>query len=214
MTVPFVMTVSGRPPQSHASRIRQFLDTVCAEPQLHARFLNTLSLLEHIGSRKIAISHARAEAALAGDTLKHLAEETRHAWFFKRAAEGLACRKLSFAADDLLAGGHARLYMGRLEAFVARRVRAPLVYPYVTMIVELRALEVYKIYQEVLKAAGHALNLKGVLAEEDNHLQEIGGNLVSLGESLDASLPPLAAFENAKFSSLLNGLERAARLNP
>ena len=204
------MTVLGRLPHTYDSRIRQFLARVCADAPLHARFLNTLSLLEHIGSRKIAISHARTEAALASDTLKHLAEETRHAYFFKRAAEGIAQRKLTFGANDLLAGNHARLYMGRLEAFVARTVRPPLVYPYVTMIVELRALEVYKIYQDVLKAAGHALNLKGVLAEEDNHLREIGGGLVLLGESLEASLPPLTAFENAKFRNLLEGLEQSA----
>jgi hypothetical protein len=200
-------TVLGQPSRLYDSRIRQLLSQICAQPDLHARLLNTLSLLEHIGSRKIALSHARAD--VAGDTLKHLAEETRHAWFFKRAAEGLAGRKLSFGAEDVLAGGHARLYMGRLEAFVARRVPRPLVYPYVTLIVELRALAFYKIYQDVLKSAGHALSLKGVLAEEDNHLRDIGGGLTASGEDLDSTLPPLIQFEDAKFGALLAGLERA-----
>ena len=34
-------------------RTRLFLKTVCQAAPLHARLLNTLSLLEHIGSRKI-----------------------------------------------------------------------------------------------------------------------------------------------------------------
>ena len=56
-------------------------------PREHARFLNTLSLMEHIGSRKIMVSQTCGP--LGREVLKHLAEETRHAFFFKKAAETL-----------------------------------------------------------------------------------------------------------------------------
>src|SRR5579863_4921348 len=86
---------------AEAALFRARLSSVCAAPEAHARFLNTLSLLEHIGSRKIMLTRA-----IAGDgrILKHLAEETRHAWFFKRAAERLAGRALDYAAQSTLAG--------------------------------------------------------------------------------------------------------------
>ena len=49
-------------------------------------------------------------------TLKHLAEETRHAFFFKRAAEREAGGALTGGPADLLAPSAARRYFQRLEA--------------------------------------------------------------------------------------------------
>src|SRR3974390_92113 len=58
---------------------------LCRNPGLHARFLNTISLMEHIGSRKIMLSQGKS--TLPESILRHLNEETRHAHFFRRAAE-------------------------------------------------------------------------------------------------------------------------------
>jgi hypothetical protein len=98
------------------------LRAIIADDATHARFLNMLSLMEHIGSRKIMLSQAKGE--LPQDTLKHLAEETRHAFFFKRAAENLAGRSLDYGAADTMAGTEARMYMARLDAFIAKHLRA------------------------------------------------------------------------------------------
>ena len=66
--------------------------------------------MEHIGSRKIMAS--QSERGLGGDTLRHLAEETRHAYFFKRAAEKLAHRPLGYGAAETIAGAAARVLHG------------------------------------------------------------------------------------------------------
>ena len=82
-------------------RTRTLLDSVVAEPQRHARMINTLSLLEHMGSHKImATQHS---AAIDQPTLKHVAEEAHHAYFMKRQAEKTAGRALEYVAADLLA---------------------------------------------------------------------------------------------------------------
>ena len=61
-----------------------------ADSSLHARFMNTLAMLEHMGSQKIMATQAGPDIDLP--TLKHLAEETRHAFFFKRHANREAGR--------------------------------------------------------------------------------------------------------------------------
>src|SRR5438874_2336608 len=103
-------------PGEAAARLRAGLRALCADAGIHARFLNTLSLLEHLGSRKIML--ARVEVR-DGALLKHLAEETRHAFFFKRAAEKLARNALDYSPESTLAGAAARFYMDRLDVRVS-----------------------------------------------------------------------------------------------
>jgi hypothetical protein len=196
---------------SDETPVRDFLARVCAVPALHARFLNTLSLLEHIGSRKIMMSQSRADigGGLTQDTLRHLAEETRHAFFFKRAAEKVSQTPLAYEADEILVPAQARLYMGRLDAFIARSVSGAAAYLYMSLVVELRAVWFYRIYQGVLKDSGQPVNLTSLLAEEGRHLNEMGEHLRAIGEDMEARLPGFVAFEDALFRKILSGLERA-----
>ena len=127
-----------------------------------ARFLNTLAMLEHMGSYKIM--RTQHGAAIDQPTLKHLAEESRHAFFFKRAAEREAGCALTGGPADLLAPLAARRYFQRLEAQILRALpadagrRAP--YLTMSMLVEFRAVWGYRIYQTVLARAGHGISLK------------------------------------------------------
>ena len=106
-----------------APRTRALLDSIVAEPVRHARMINTLSLLEHMGSHKImATQHS---AAIDQATLKHVAEEAHHAFFMKRQAEKTAERPLEYVADDLLAPCSARMYFQRLEGATVRALDAP-----------------------------------------------------------------------------------------
>src|SRR3954466_11056625 len=101
--------------------VRTHLAAFAAEPATHARFLNMLSLLEHIGSRKIMTCRAMGVPGL--ELLKHLTEESRHAFFFKRAAEGVAGRALDYSAVDTIAPASAKFYMGRLDAEINGALR-------------------------------------------------------------------------------------------
>src|SRR3954463_944416 len=144
--------------------VRARLTAYCASAAAHARFLNMLSLMEHIGSRKIMLSHGRAEPAQ--DRLRHLAEETRHAYFFKRLAEKLARRPLGFTEADTIAPAHARAYMGRLDASITQSVSAApseLPYLYMSLLIELRAIWLYRLYQDVLEEQKAGISLKTVL---------------------------------------------------
>jgi len=199
-----------------APRTRALLDVIVAEPQRHARMLNTLSLLEHMGSHKImATQHS---TAIDQATLKHVAEEAHHAFFMKRQAEKTAERALEYVEGDLLARSSARMYFQRLEAATVRALgekrSARAAYLYMSMIVEFRALWFYGLYEQALKRARHAMSLKRVLGEEQAHLGDMAQRLEA-GNELDAArAADVFTAERKLYSRLLGALERAAASPP
>ena len=189
--------------------VRARLISICAWPATHARFLNTLSLMEHIGSRKIMGS--QGEAGLSHDTLKHLAEETRHAYFFKRAAERLAGHALNYSPGETIAGASARFYMGRLDAAIAGAMpdASPLALPYLYMslVVELRAIWSYRLYQEVLSDRRSGISLASILAEEELHLSAMLERIAALDDQADSRIAGFADLEDTRFRALWGAIE-------
>jgi hypothetical protein len=192
-------------PASLENRVHALLTRIGADAALGARFLNTLSLMEHVGSRKIMVSQSRG-GVLNAQTLQHLAEETRHAFFFKRAAEALSGRPLGYDADDLLAGAQARHYMARLDARIARAATGRTAYLFMSYIVEVRAVWFYNLYDRVRKAAGQPLKLTSLLAEEKSHLADMRAQL---GPAVEAEMSAFSVYENSLFARLLAALEQA-----
>ncbi len=180
-------------------------------PAEHGRLINTLSLLEHMGSHKIMATQHRADIDQA--TLRHVAEEAHHAYFMKRQAEKTADRPLEYVAADLLAPAAARMYFQRLEAATVRTLGhecAPrAAYLYMSMIVEFRALWFYGLYQEALQRTRHVLSLKRVIGEEQNHLEEMATRLEAAGARSDAHVTALLVRERTLYSRLLAALDRA-----
>jgi hypothetical protein len=192
-------------------RTRTLLERVIAEPARHGRLINTLSLLEHMGSHKImATQHS---AGIDQATLKHVAEEAQHAYFMKRQAEKTMARRLEYVAEDLLAPAAARMYFQRLESAMVRtlgRRRDPrAAYLYMSMIVEFRALWFYELYQAVLQKARHAFSLKRVLGEERAHLVDMADRLHAIGDSAGIHTAEFLRVEKLLFARLLRGFEQA-----
>jgi hypothetical protein len=191
---------------------RSLLARVVADARLHARLINTLSMLEHIGSPKImATQHS---PGIDQATLKHVAEEAHHAYFMKRQAEKTAQRPLEYVTADLLAPASARMYFQRLESAMAHTLGTQrslgATYLYMSMIVEFRALWFYGLYEQALKRAGHAMSLKRVLGEERSHLTDIASRLEMAGELSEARAAEFVAVERRLFERLLGAMQRAA----
>ena len=191
--------------------VRRCLYWWVEHPREHARFLNTLSLMEHIGSRKIMASQTRGP--LGRDVLKHLAEETRHAFFFKKAAETLAREPLEYGEQETLRPASARMYFGRLDAAIAAtlgpetHVEVP--YLYVSLTVELRAIWTYRLYHSVLEERPRGLSLKSVLAEEELHLEQMLQRLQQLNAAPAIHVPVFAGLEDSLFRALWSALDGA-----
>ena len=194
-----------------APATRSLLVRTIAAPARHGRLINTLSLLEHMGSHKIMATQHRADIDQA--TLRHVAEEAHHAYFMKRQAEKTADRPLEYVAADLLAPAAARMYFQRIEAATLRTLGSECgpraVYLYMSMIVEFRALWFYELYQETLQRAHHVLSLKRVIGEEQNHLDEMATRLEAAGERNDAHVAALLARERTLFTRLLSAFDQA-----
>jgi hypothetical protein len=196
------------------ARTRALFASLIGAPARHARMINTLSLLEHMGSHKImSTQHA---AGIDQATLKHVAEEAHHAYFMKRQAEKTAERALEYVAGDLLAPAAARMYFQRLESAMVRALGPAhgtrVVYLYMSMIVEFRALWFYELYQAALQRARHALSLKRVLGEERAHLVDMAERLEAAGDGSGAHAAEFLAVEKLLFARLLRGFEREAAL--
>jgi hypothetical protein len=190
---------------------RSLLARVVADTQEHARLLNTLSMLEHAGCHKIVATQHSAD--IDQPTLKHIAEEAHHAYFMKRQAEKTAGRPLEYIDAELLAPAAARMYFQRLEAAMVRTLAphrsARAVYWYMSMIIEFRALWLYRLYQQTLQRARHPLTLKRVIGEEQSHLADIANRLDMAGELSDARAAAFLAREKALYGRLLGALQRA-----
>lgn len=194
-------------------RTRSLLNRIVPEPELHARLVNTLSLLEHIGSHKImATQHS---SRIDQPTLRHIAEEAHHAYFMKRQAEKSAGRPLEYRQDELLAPATARMYFQRLEAELLkvlepeRSVRA--MYLYMSMIVEFRALWFYRLMQQTLTRHSHPMSLKRVLGEERHHLGDMAERLEHAGELSDARTQAFLTAEKRLYVRMLTALQHAVQ---
>lgn len=199
--------------QPFAHRLGACMENIVSDKATHARFLNTLSMMEHMGSRRIMIT--QSNAGLGQETLKHMSEEVRHAFFFKRQADKMAGRSLEYAEEDMIASPFARMYFKRLESYIALDVKdeaEPLriAYLYMSMIIEFRAVWSFELYQTCLDAAGIKLSLKSLLAEEQGHLTEMEQNLANLDADTAERVNRFLAKERVLFERLLGRLETAA----
>lgn len=156
----------------------------------HAKWLNTLSMMENCGARKIAASEHSEHVTLV--VLKHAAEEARHAYYLKRQIQKLGPDRCpQYRAHELLAARHSRAYLHRLDVAICRHLREEIglcgfelvwwAYLLVTYAIEERAAVIYPIYQDVLEEAGSAISVKLIITEEEGHLEEITGQLRTLG---------------------------------
>ena len=190
----------------HEAPVRAFLTRIVKDPKNHAKFLNMLSMLEHMGSRKIMVSQMNKPEEMDQDTLQHLAEEARHAYFFKRHAERINGGEMKGWVDEnTMTRVPALMYFGRMDAGISKQVGNDAAYGWVSLIIELRACWLYGIYNEVVEEADVHLPLKGLLAEEDHHLAEM---FEMCGENTD-QLQGLSQFETDLFVKLWTAIEAA-----
>lgn len=163
-----------------AGAFNKFAAAIAKEADLQGKFLNTLSMLEHMGSARILAT--QCGPSVSSRTLKHLAEETRHAYFFKRHAERVAGKSLCYDNADMIAAPYARLYFRRTETMIVRACRdcgAPRQVPYLctSSLIEYRAVWAYSAIQKVLNESQPPFSLNSVLAEESGHLSQMEGEL-------------------------------------
>lgn len=197
--------------------INALLSAIVATPQLHAKWLNTLSLMENTGARKISASEDTETVTYI--VLKHAAEEHRHAFYLKKQLEKLGenfC--LTYAADYLLAPRESKFYLNRLDLEVCRYLKTELglsgkelrfaAYLLVTYAIEVRADELYPIYQEALTEAESKVNVKSIILEEEGHLEEMLNQLRVFSLDWEKHALKAVSIETNLFKNWIESLEK------
>ena len=166
---------------SFVTEMELILNVVVASNELHAKWLNTLSYLENCGARKIAA--CEHPTLVKEEMLKHAAEEFRHAHYLKRQMQKLTFEPMStYSLSDILGGIDTLHYLSALDLKTSRYLKTlgfsnsvirERAYVLVTYAIELRAAELYPIYDNVLRKAGSRIAVKSILLEEKEHLNEM-----------------------------------------
>jgi hypothetical protein len=170
--------------QSLSTHFQAILPKYISDPFSHAKWLNTLSYLENCGARKIA--RAEHPRTVSKEMLKHAAEEFRHAFYLKQQITTKLGLFLPSYGSEMIWGGFETLhYLSRLEAKICRLLdrakKGQILYFLVTYAIELRASEVYPLYQNLLSQAKSPVSVRSILRDEKGHLEEMQAAIASLG---------------------------------
>lgn len=187
----------------------KILEKAVSDNSLHARFLNTLSYLEYIGSRKMIKS--LSSEILNKSFLSHINEEIRHSLFLKSLAQKLAKKSLSYKAKEMIAGSSASHYFQEVDHYSLKfAFSKPLLnYLYTTYAVEQRALVFYSLYDELLQKKYFSFSLRSLLNDEKEHLQDVEQKIKTLDPFWENHIDEITEFEHQKYFSLLIELEKA-----
>ena len=193
----------------------KLLPAIVADNNLHARLLNTLSLMENTGARKISASEDPVTVTYI--ILKHAAEEHRHAFYLKKQLEKLDnvyCP--TYASEYLLAPVFSKYYLNQLDIDVCRYIKNKLglkgselrfaAYLLVTYAIEVRADELYPVYQDALSNADSKVNVKSIILEEEGHLEEMINQLQHFSTDWQLHADKAVELESLLFAKWIDNL--------
>lgn len=199
----------------------QLLSRIVSNDLEHARFLNTLSYMENAGARKISAGeHPQTVTAMI---LKHAAEEHRHAYYLKKQLDKI-CTGIcpTYAHNELLAPSESRFYLHQLDLHTCRYLKRTLnlsgtalryaAYLFVTYAIELRADELYPVYQDVLSRNQHKVTVKSIILEEAGHLEEMIAQLEHFSADWAMHAARIVKIENDLFEKWVSSMKQAVNL--
>ncbi|WP_370088735.1 hypothetical protein [Ekhidna sp.] len=162
--------------------LKNLINQIVSSPELHAKWLNSLSMMENTGARKI--SACEHDQLVDEIVLKHAAEEARHAYYLKSQIKKTGfegCK--TYLPHELLAPVQSFQYLQALDTSISRYLKNELgfsgnelryaAYLLVTYAIEVRADELYPIYEEVLREKDSKISVRMIVVEEQGHLEEM-----------------------------------------
>lgn len=197
-------------------QLASILENIVNDNKLHSKWLNTLSYMENAGAKKISASENKEEVTLL--ILKHAAEEHRHAYYLKKQLAKLDeafCK--TYTNAELLAPKHTKYYLNTLDIKVCRYLKDHFnllgydlkfaAYLFVTYAIEVRADELYPIYQDVLTAKQSKVTVKSIILEEEGHLEEMLNQLKEFSADWQLHAEKIIEIEAEMFKNWMVGLE-------
>lgn len=150
--------------------MKNTLKKVVATNKIEAMWLNTLSLLEHTGALKIFKTVYTNNPTI--DILQHMADETRHAYAFKR----LSLEVSNGRCKEYLCKDEALHYFHQLDhetsEWLSDRTGENNVhhnYLLTTTLIERRAMKLYPLYKQATRHDNVESEMQKIILEESRH---------------------------------------------
>lgn len=192
-------------------------DLVVKDNNIHARWLNTLSMMENTGAKKIKKCE---HPVLATEMiLKHAAEEARHAYYLKKQIQKITKNSCpTYERVYLLAPDMSYYYLHVLDVKVCRFLKNRFQYKgddlkyaaylLVTYAIEVRADELYPEYQLVLDGMKSNVNVKSIIAEEVQHLAEMTQQLQQFSTDWEELCRVVCEIEKGLFKGWIDAVKK------
>jgi hypothetical protein len=199
------------------------LKRIVQEGSTHAKWLNTLSFMENAGARKI--SKCEHPILVSQIQLKHAAEEHRHAYYLKKQIGKIdpeLCK--TYESSELLASIATRQYLHSLDIKSCRYLQEAFqlnkedlryaAYLFVTYAIEVRADELYPVYQQVLTETSSKIMVKSIILEEEGHLEEMINQLNEFSPDWRQHADHILTIEKELHEQWINAItQEVAQLN-
>lgn len=195
----------------------EVIHKIVAQPDLHSKWLNTLSMMENTGAKKI--KKCEDPVFVNEIILKHAAEEARHAYYLKKQIGKIKINSCpTYEKKYLLAPNTSYYYLSALDVQVCRYLKNRFEYSknklryaaylLVTYAIEVRADHLYPIYQKALVEAKSNVTVHGIIAEEKNHLEEMTSQLKEFSPDWQELTQTAINIEDELFQQWGNELSR------
>ena len=198
-------------------QLSKVIEKIVTDDAMHAKWLNSLSMMENTGARKISKYEHPVHTNII--VLKHAAEEARHAYYLKKQIGKLvqdACPDYSY--PYLLAPIESYHYLHQLDVDACRYVKNKLglsgremkhgAYLLVTYAIEVRADMLYGVYQDALTRHSSKVNVKSIIAEEEGHLEEMQKMLEVFHPQWEKLAKDMCELENKLFERWVATIEK------
>lgn len=205
---------------AQGEQLKKAVDKIVASDDMHAKWLNSLSMMENTGARKISKYEHPVNTNII--VLKHAAEEARHAYYLKKQIGKLAkdaCPDYSY--PYLLAPIESYHYLQQLDVEACRYIKNKLnlegralkhgAYLLVTYAIEVRADMLYGIYQDALTKHKSKVNVKSIIAEEEGHLEEMQKMLEVFHPQWKQLTDDMCKVENTLFERWISAIDKVAK---
>jgi len=201
---------------------KPLIEQITKDPFVHAQWLNTLSFMENTGAKKISRFESKTDVSLL--ILKHAAEEHRHAYYLKKQISKLATKGFENYDDAwLISPQTSKYYLDMLDVWVSKYIKKTLglcgyelkwaSYLLVTYAIEVRADELYPIYQDILTAQQSKIQVKSIIVEEVGHLNEMKAQLAEFSPDWEMHAAVACDLENKLFQAWIQSLATLYPLN-
>ncbi len=191
--------------------MKNLLKKIVATSETYGRFLNTLSMLEYVGARKIIKSQEQEQ--INEQLLSHVAKEIHHALVIKCAAKKYAGNMCdNYVLGGLLCGLEAYRYFQMVDHAIqlelGDQADAWRAYVYTSVVIETRGILVYSLFDEVLQEVGKPKVFDDIIPDQQSNLTHLAKIMHTL-PNFELTVARLRAIEDREFAAFLQALSKA-----